>query len=89
MILLSLIPPTTLISTPVFFLSYSATSAWNSFSSVPALQPTHTVSFVASATDADVPACAVPLVKPPAAAASRASAATRTTVVVRRFIGPS
>ena len=47
MILLSLMPPTTLISTPAFFLSYSATSAWNSFSSVPALQPTQTVSFVA------------------------------------------
>ena len=47
MILLSLMPPTTLISTPLCFLSYSATSSWNSISSVPALQPTQTVSFVA------------------------------------------
>ena len=89
MILSSLMPPTTFTSTLGFLASYSATTFLNSFSSR-ALHPTHTVSVVASArADAAVPALAVPLVKPPTAAASRASAATSTTVVVRRFMKPS
>ena len=45
-ILLSSIPPTTLIVTSAWFLSYSAATALKVVSSLPALQPTQIVSLV-------------------------------------------
>ena len=86
MILLSLMPPTTLSSTSECALSYSATSFLNETSSVPALHPTQIVSLVADFEDFAAGLDAEPFAIPTTLAAT-ASTVSRATTVATRFIG--
>src|SRR3954465_9452087 len=86
MILSSLMPPTTLTSTSLFFVSYSWTTFLNSESSR-ALQPTQTVSVVAEA----LPVCvglADAKLAPTASAASTATAAATRFITQPPPVGP-